>query len=45
MLREFERLGDEEIADSVGCPKGKVKSRLNHARKLLHEKLKARSVI
>ncbi len=45
VLRTFEQLSYEEIADSVGCPKGTVKSRLNHARKFLHEKLKARSII
>ena len=45
VLRTFEQLSSEEIADSVGCPKGTVKSRLNHARKFLHEKLKARSII
>jgi len=45
VLRTFEELSYEEIADSVGCPKGTVKSRLNHARKFLHEALKARSII
>ena len=45
VLRTFEQLSYEEIADSVGCPKGTVKSRLNHARKLLHERLKERSII
>ena len=45
VLRTFEQLSYEEIADSVGCPKGTVKSRLNHARKFLHEKLKARSIL
>ena len=45
VLRTFEQLSYEEIADSVGCPKGTVKSRLNHARKFLHEKLNARSII
>ena len=45
VLRTFEQLSYAEIADSVGCPKGTVKSRLNHARKYLHEKLAARSII
>ena len=45
VLRTFEQLSYDEIADSVGCPKGTVKSRLNHARKFLHESLKARSII
>ena len=45
VLRTFEQLSYEEIADAVGCPKGTVKSRLNHARKILHESLKARSIL
>lgn len=45
VLRTFEQLSYEEIADAVGCPKGTVKSRLNHARKILHEGLTARSIL
>lgn len=45
VLRTFERLSYDEIADAAGCPKGTVKSRLNHARKLLHARLKSAAVI
>lgn len=45
VLRTFEKLSYDEIADAAGCPTGTVKSRLNHARKQLHERLKAAAVI
>ena len=45
VLRTFEKLSYDEIADAAGCPKGTVKSRLNQARKQLHERLKAAAVI
>ncbi len=44
VLRTFEKLSYDEIADAAGCPKGTVKSRLNQARKQLHERLKAAGV-
>jgi len=40
ILRTFERLSYEEIADATGCPKGTVKSRLNQARMLLQKRMK-----
>ncbi len=45
VLRTFEKLSYDEIADAAGCPRGTVKSRLNYARKQLHERLKAAAVI
>jgi RNA polymerase sigma-70 factor (ECF subfamily) len=45
VLRTFERLSYDEIADAAGCPKGTVKSRLNHARKQLHARLKADAML
>jgi RNA polymerase sigma-70 factor (ECF subfamily) len=45
VLRTFEQLSYDEIADTVGCPKGTVKSRLNQARSLLHGMLKERGVL
>lgn len=45
VLRTFEQLSYDEIADAMGCPKGTVKSRLNQARAMLAEKLEARALI
>jgi len=45
VLRTFDRLNYDEIAEIAGCPRGTVKSRLNHARKQLHAQLKARELI
>jgi RNA polymerase sigma-70 factor (ECF subfamily) len=44
-LRTFDRLNYDEIAEIAGCPRGTVKSRLNHARKQLHARLKERQLI
>ncbi|HOZ45648.1 MAG TPA: sigma-70 family RNA polymerase sigma factor [Candidatus Hydrogenedentes bacterium] len=45
VLRTFEDLSYEEIADVMGCPPGTVKSRLNQARKLLRERLESLAVL
>lgn len=45
LLRTYENLSYEEIAQAVGCPPGTVKSRLNQARRLLQERLEALSVL
>ncbi len=45
VLRTFENLSYDEIADALGCPRGTVKSRLNQARTLLQARLKALSVL
>lgn len=45
VLRTFDRLSYDEIAECVGCPKGTVKSRLNQARSLLHARLKELAVV
>lgn len=39
ILRTFEDLSYDEIAEVMGCPTGTVKSRLNQARKMLRERL------
>lgn len=39
VLRTFENLSYEEIADAMDCPKGTVKSRLNQARSMLRDRL------
>jgi len=41
VLREFEHLGYEQIAQVLGVPRGTVESRLHRARQELREKLKA----
>ena len=45
VLRTFDRLNYDEIAEIAGCPRGTVKSRLNHARKQLHARLKEKQLI
>lgn len=45
VLRTFEKLTYEEIAEAMACPKGTVKSRLNQARTMLHARLKEMSLI
>lgn len=45
VLRVMDELNYDDIAAAVGCPKGTVKSRLNHARKRLGECLKSRGAL
>lgn len=45
VLRTVDRLSYDEIAEIAGCPKGTVKSRLNHARGQLHARLKEQGLI
>lgn len=45
VLRTFDDRSYDEIAEIMECPKGTVKSRLNQARKMLHERLKELSVL
>ena len=45
VLREYEELSYQEIADSLDIPVGTVMSRLNYARKLLKDKLSTRLFI
>ncbi|MEW6404886.1 MAG: sigma-70 family RNA polymerase sigma factor [Chloroflexota bacterium] len=45
VLREYEGLSYQEIADALGLPIGTVMSRLNSARNLLKGKLEAQSLL
>ncbi|MFP6583077.1 MAG: sigma-70 family RNA polymerase sigma factor [Candidatus Hydrogenedentota bacterium] len=45
VLRTFDQLSYDEIAEALGCPSGTVKSRLNQARALLRDALRERSVV
>ncbi len=45
VLRTFDGLSYDEIAAVAECPKGTVKSRLNHARTTLHNRLREQGVI
>jgi RNA polymerase sigma-70 factor (ECF subfamily) len=45
VLRTFEGLRYEEIAEAVGCPRGTVNSRMNQARTQLCEALGGRGVV
>jgi RNA polymerase sigma-70 factor, ECF subfamily len=45
VLRTFDQLSYSDIAASVGCPQGTVKSRLNQARKRLRDCLTNRGVL
>ena len=37
VLRYFHDLGEDEVAEILGCPRGTVKSRLHHALRRLVE--------
>ena len=45
VLRIYEEMTYDEIAETVGCPKGTVKSRLNQARSMLHRRLEELGVL
>lgn len=45
VLRIYEDMSYDEIAETVGCPKGTVKSRLNQARSMLHRRLQELGVM
>ncbi|GMW01809.1 MAG: RNA polymerase sigma24 factor [Candidatus Hydrogenedentota bacterium] len=45
VLRTFDDMSYEDIAEAVGCPVGTVKSRLNQSRKLLRDALKSRGIM
>lgn len=44
-LRTFDDMSYEEIAEAMDCPVGTVRSRLNHARRFLRDRLRELSVI
>ena len=44
-LRTFDGMRSEEIAETLGCPPGTVKSRLNEARKRLHACVQGKGVL
>jgi len=45
VLRTFDDLSYDEIADALGCPTGTVKSRINQARKMLRERLESLAML
>lgn len=45
ILRTYEDLSYEEIAEVMGCPAGTVKSRLNQARRMLRDRLSNLSIL
>ncbi len=45
VLRTFDDLSYDEIAETLGCPTGTVKSRINQARKMLRERLEHLAVL
>ena len=45
VLRTFDDLSYEEIAEVMDCPPGTVKSRLNQARKRLRERLRELAIL
>jgi RNA polymerase sigma-70 factor (ECF subfamily) len=45
VLRTFDDLSYDEIAEALGCPTGTVKSRINQARKMLRERLEHLAVL
>jgi RNA polymerase sigma-70 factor (ECF subfamily) len=45
ILRTMDGLSYDDIAQALECPVGTVKSRLNQARKMLHERLVALDVV
>jgi len=45
VLRTFDDLTYEEIAEVMNCPPGTVKSRLNQARKRLRQRLRELSIL
>jgi RNA polymerase sigma-70 factor, ECF subfamily len=45
VLRTMDGLSYDEIAEVMECPVGTIKSRLNQARHLLHERLAALHVV
>ena len=44
-MRVFDDLSYDEIAEIMSCPVGTVKSRLNQARRMLHERLQALAIL
>jgi len=45
VLRTFDDLSYDEIAQTLGCPTGTVKSRINQARSMLRERLEYLAVL